>query len=446
MAFGGLKGTLTGNGNSVGATNALTGSVATAPNDLIFVVFGQQTNLTAASVTDDIGNSYTPQNNGTDAGTSTGRAFWARSRGGTVTTVTVAATGSTNDYAGGVLVIEGPIQGSPVDANPANGSDTTSSFNGPATGTLNQAQQIVIGWATTPQGTGATWAATSPNLLGVQVNNGTNIKVVIGYQAVNATTSVVPVFTAGGNPVDDTLGTISFKQDLTPPFVYQTPDVSEPPHPAIFSEAPNLLESTLAQKPFVYESAPLAAKRTVLVAQTDYPNLLFSTLLPATSVTYTFRAPIIVRIPLPPKPAPSFDPPNLLLGTLFQKPFSYNSSQQTASWKSHRAIVSDAPNLLSGSLFQRPFVTTESQQMAHRKLPQVSICDAPNLLFTTLFQVPTRPFLPNTSQQTAYWRPPKAKAFDSPNLLLLIENNAIIVSNDDNNPIMLAYVGSLMGR
>lgn len=35
MAFDGLRGTFTGNGNAVGATNALTGSVAVSIGDLV---------------------------------------------------------------------------------------------------------------------------------------------------------------------------------------------------------------------------------------------------------------------------------------------------------------------------------------------------------------------------------------------------------------------------
>lgn len=214
MAFGDLLGTLTGNGNSVGATNALSGSVVVKVGDLVWVCFGQQTNLTATGTTDNLGNTYTAQNAGTDAGTSTGRCFYSIvTVAGTLTTCTVAASSSTNDYAGFVAVIDGPV--SAIDTNPANASDTTSPFTCPATGTLAQAAEIVMAAGTCPSGTGATWAASSPNLLAGQANNSTNIKATIGYQAVNATTTVSPAFTAGSNPADDTLFTASFKRDLT---------------------------------------------------------------------------------------------------------------------------------------------------------------------------------------------------------------------------------------
>ena len=76
MAFGGLKGTLTGAGNSVTNPSVLSGSVSVAVGDLVFGVFGQQTALTAtATITDNLGNTYAYQNAGTDAGNATGRPF-----------------------------------------------------------------------------------------------------------------------------------------------------------------------------------------------------------------------------------------------------------------------------------------------------------------------------------------------------------------------------------
>ena len=212
MAFGGLLGTLTGNGNSVGATNALSGSVVVKVGDLVFVCFGQQTNLTATGTTDNLGNTYSAQNAGTDAGAATGRAFYTVvTAAGTLTTCTVAASSSTNDYAGFVAVIDGPF--TTIDANPANATaDTTSPFTCPATGTLAQADEVVMCWIASDGS--ASWSATSPNLKAGQANNSTNIKVTIGYQAVTATTTVSPEFT-GTNPTVDALGTCSFKRDTT---------------------------------------------------------------------------------------------------------------------------------------------------------------------------------------------------------------------------------------
>ena len=214
MAFGDLKGTLTGNANSITNPSDLTGSVAVATGDLIFVAFCQQTSLTATGCTDNLSNTYTATNAGNDTGTQTGRAFWARaSAPGTLTTVHVAASASTNDYAGFVAVIAGPVSPSPLDANPANGtSDLTSPFTCPSTGTLAQPQEIVIAWMTAPSS--ATFSASSPNLLAGQANNSNNAKAVIGYQAVNSTSGVAPEFT-GTAPGEITLGTSSFTLDIS---------------------------------------------------------------------------------------------------------------------------------------------------------------------------------------------------------------------------------------
>lgn len=218
MAFGGLKGTLKGNGNSVGTSNALTGSVAVAVGDLVVVVFGQQTNLTASGASSSLVTSYSAQNAGTDAGVATGRCFYGVvTSAGTLTQVDVAASSSTNDWCGVGAVIEGPFISAPIDGNPANiTSDTTSPFTCPLSGTLAQAHEAVIGWGAANGST--TWAATSPNLLADNANNSTNIKVAVGYQKVIVTTSIAPEFTAAANPSVAVLGTVSFKGSLSADF------------------------------------------------------------------------------------------------------------------------------------------------------------------------------------------------------------------------------------
>src|SRR5262245_47242155 len=180
MAFGGLKGTLTGNGASIGTSNALTGSVAVAVGDLVFAVLGQQTNLTATGASSSLVTSYAAQNAGTDGGAATGRAFYGIvTSAGTLTQVDVAAASSSNDWCGLAAVIEGPFVSSPIDGNPANiTSDISSPFTCPLSGTLAQAHEVVIGWGAADGST--TWAATSPNLLAGNANNSTNIKVAIG--------------------------------------------------------------------------------------------------------------------------------------------------------------------------------------------------------------------------------------------------------------------------
>ncbi len=212
MAWGDRKGTLTGNGNSVTNPSVLSGSVSVAIGDLVALVFGQQTNLTAGTVTDNLGNTYTAQNAGNDVGVVSGRAYYSRvTAGGTLTTINVAASASTNDWAAFAAVYTGPFQAPPIDVNPANGTtDVTSPFTCPATGTLAISNELVVCWGAANQST--VWAASSPLLLDGNANNSTNVKVALGSKVTSATTTTSPEFTAAANPSAGVLGTMSFKQ------------------------------------------------------------------------------------------------------------------------------------------------------------------------------------------------------------------------------------------
>lgn len=210
MAFGDLKGTLSAAAAAVTATNSVTGSVSVAVGDLVFLTFGQQANLRATTVVDNLGNTYTATNAGTDAGNITGRSYYSPvTVAGTLTSIDVSVSATSNDdWAGFAAVIEGPFQAAPLDKNIANASnDLTSPFTCPATGALTQADEVIIAWMTSDGN--AVWLATSPNLKAGQVANSTTIKAIVGYQAVSATTTVSPEFT-GTNPGFSVLGTSTF--------------------------------------------------------------------------------------------------------------------------------------------------------------------------------------------------------------------------------------------
>jgi hypothetical protein len=215
MAQGDLKGTLSTSGASIGATNDLAGSVSVSVGDLVVAVLGQVVNLTASGATDNLGNTYTAQNAGSDAGNMTGRMFYSLvTNAGTLTTITIAASASANDFSAAAGVFEGPFIDPSIDANPANDTgDATSPFTCPATGTLAQADELVIAWgaANIVTSGGSSWAATSPNLLAATISGGTGTVTTLGYQVVAATTSVVPAFTAAVDPSGSVvLGTASF--------------------------------------------------------------------------------------------------------------------------------------------------------------------------------------------------------------------------------------------
>jgi hypothetical protein len=214
MAFGDVKGTFSNNAASITnpfvASTLISGSASVAVGDLIYAVINQQTALTATACADNLGNTYTATNAGVDSGTSTGRAWYSRvTTAGTLTGPSFTATASANNVTACAVIFEGPFTDPPIDANPANVSDIASPFTGPATGTLAQADELVVAWGAAAGS--AVWTATSPNVKQVEVASAALVKSVIGSQVVAATTSVQPEWT-GTNPADDTLGTTSFKK------------------------------------------------------------------------------------------------------------------------------------------------------------------------------------------------------------------------------------------
>lgn len=215
MATGDRKGFLTGANVSIPNPFPATGSVAVVVGDLVFAVIAQQTTLTVTAVTDNLGNTYSATNAGTDGGNVTGRAFFSRvTVAGTLTSVNAAVTAGTLDAAIRVPVFEGPFSVSPHDttANPANTTaDLTSPYPTPLTGTLAQANNLIVGWQCA-SGTGSTFAVTAPGTLDGQASASANANAIVGYRTVAATTSVQIVFTEVGDvPNANVLGTAAFK-------------------------------------------------------------------------------------------------------------------------------------------------------------------------------------------------------------------------------------------
>jgi len=207
VAQGDLRGNLTASVASVTNPTNLTGSVAVSVGDLIYVAFSQQTALTATSASDNLGNTYSAVNAGTDGGTPTHRAFYARvTTAGTLTTISVAATASTNDASAVAAVIEGPFMVGPLDANPANTTDGTTPFTCPATGTLAQAEEVIM--ASIGINSNQTVAASSPFTLSGTVARA-NISTGVSRQKVSATTTQTPEFT--GTTAAAVQTTASFK-------------------------------------------------------------------------------------------------------------------------------------------------------------------------------------------------------------------------------------------
>ena len=202
MAFGDIKGTKTGNGTSVLASSpCATGTnFAVVVGDLIFAVFGQETNVTVTACTDNLGNTYTAFGPGADAGAITGRAFWTRvTVAGTITGLTFTATGSTSNYACAAVGFEGPFATSPLDAQPAGIlNDLTTPYTCPATGVLAQADEKIVNVFAVNGN--PTLTATAPNLKAIDVATASVMKVAIGHQTVSSTASVTPAWTSSAAP------------------------------------------------------------------------------------------------------------------------------------------------------------------------------------------------------------------------------------------------------
>jgi hypothetical protein len=216
MAFGDLLGTvLTGTDASISDPFPTTaGSATVAVNDLIFVQVGQQTNLTVSAVNDNLGNTYSAVSAGVDSGGQTQRLFYSLvTAAGSLTEVSATVSGSANDGSICACAFAGPFAASPLDKAPTEiQDDTTSPFTCPASGTLSQADELVIA-AGVAGSNMSDWVATSPNTL--RNNHGTaNTRQVIGSQVVAATTSVAPAFT-GTSTTDNVLATVTFKKGAT---------------------------------------------------------------------------------------------------------------------------------------------------------------------------------------------------------------------------------------
>ncbi len=104
MAFGAQTGTFTGAANSAGTSFAVgtlaSGSGVVNVGDLVVVVFGEQTASTTTTVTDNVSasNVYAELQAASDAGTSTGHAYWCRIVvAGTITAITAVCNGGGNN-------------------------------------------------------------------------------------------------------------------------------------------------------------------------------------------------------------------------------------------------------------------------------------------------------------------------------------------------------------
>lgn len=213
MAFGAQRGFLTGSATSISTSLPIaTGTpFVVKPGDLLFIVAAEQVasgNGTLAAASDGLGNAWTPIAASQGSGLVAGRAYYALvTKGGTISTAAVAANGSTNNGCAIIFGIEGPFNWTPLDIAPANNTDNTSPFDCPATGTLNFADEVVIGWGVA---TGSNvWTSTAPSTLVTNIATSTIAKAAANFRAVTVTTTVTPEFT-GTAGTTQLMGTATF--------------------------------------------------------------------------------------------------------------------------------------------------------------------------------------------------------------------------------------------
>lgn len=229
MAFGGLR-TFFGSGNnSIPAAPACTGSQAVSVGDLIVAVLAQQTALTVTQCGDNLhgANSYTAVNAGTLNGTTISlRMFYRRvTVAGTLTTVTFAATSSTNDAAWAAAIFEGPFDPVAVlDKAPANTTDSTTPYASAATGVLSQPDEMVV--AAHAQASAATNTATSPMVKQLQQAQSANANVSLFSKVVSATTDTTPGWTGTSATAVQIVATFRKAFPLTPSLFTNTNDLT----------------------------------------------------------------------------------------------------------------------------------------------------------------------------------------------------------------------------
>ena len=212
MAFGALRGTLAGSDTNPGTTVAASGSVSVSIGDLVVVNLSNiytSYALTGINFTDNLGNVYNILPILGSEGTSVVQMLYAGyayvTVSGTLTAVTATWTSSSgSDAAISVAVYEGTFEKNPLDiyVHPVL-TDSTSPYTCPATGTLNAADELIIGMQS--QSTGATagsYGAASGYTLDVSASTGTGASTTscgIVSKVVTTTTTTTPGVTTGAD-------------------------------------------------------------------------------------------------------------------------------------------------------------------------------------------------------------------------------------------------------
>lgn len=217
MAFGDKLASAGNAAGSIPNPASPSASVTVAVGNLIFVSLGERTSVTGGNCTDNLGNSYTALTSA-DGGNGTVKAWYSICTVAGSCTPSVATTASNDDYGLSVAVFEGPFAASPLDKNPACTTGTTSTVATlPATGTLTQADNLVIGYY--GSGNGVTYSSTSlAGGLAQQNASGTGSNTactIIVFGVVASTSTITPTITVSATPAS-AQGVAVFKKSINP--------------------------------------------------------------------------------------------------------------------------------------------------------------------------------------------------------------------------------------
>ena len=199
------------------ATTLVFAAVTTAVGDVVVVTFSDQVDGTAPTIADNFTNTWTALTGGTNTvRMSTWYAVIASGKSGSMT-VTITFQSSANSRAGCLAGFVN-MTATPLDKNPAATNDSTSPYDGPSSGTLTQADELVIGYCAMAGPNGDTTGTTTEDALITLATTGgqagSNSRAALTYRAVNATTAVVPEMTNTTADRAGITGTATFKASV----------------------------------------------------------------------------------------------------------------------------------------------------------------------------------------------------------------------------------------
>lgn len=188
--------------------------VTVAVGDLVVVIIGgNHSSYVASSVSDSLSNSWTPLNDGYAMTNASIRGWFSIITTAGDMTVTgtfpvAQALGMTVD------VFEGPFASSPLDKTPLPVFDSSTPHTSNTTGTLSQADELVVGYIDNRSSTAVN--ATSPYVLLNRTVGNSLAQVALESQVVSVTTEQTASF-GGGGTNESVVGIATFKKEVVAP-------------------------------------------------------------------------------------------------------------------------------------------------------------------------------------------------------------------------------------